>query len=176
MEHETDKASEVIVTDSSENFDTWLNRKYISEDTKKELKKADVLLVPMEIFRGEDIVAFPVLTEEIYQFLKTKLSPEKQVDICIEDKDFKELALHSALLVLGSFVVTMVVAPMLVNALYDYIKSKILNKIEKRGVKVSLTIINKDGTAKNLTYEGDAEKFVIIKEELEKLNKGKNGS
>lgn len=159
----------VAITDSSENFDTWINRKYISSETRELLKQSDILVVPIEGFRELDFPVFPVKTEEILSFLKKRIPSENKVDICIEDKDYKELALHSVLVMLGGFVVTSICAPILVNILWQYIEKEILTKKEKRNVRVSLTIVNEDGISKNLTYEGNAEDFSTIKDELKKL-------
>jgi len=167
MEHGTDRIDDVVITDSSENFDTWINREYISEGLKSDLKKANILLVPTEGFRNKNIPVFPVKTEELFTYIKNRLPSEYKIDICIEDKEYKELALHSDLVIIGSFVVASIVVPILVNIISEYIKQKILKMGEKRGVKVSLTIVDAKGVSKNLTYEGEAENFGRI---INKLN------
>ncbi len=167
MEHETDRIDDVVITDSSENFDTWINREYISERLKSDLKKANILLVPTEGFRDKNILVFPVRTEELFIYIKNRLPSEYKIDICIEDEEYKELALHSDLVIIGGFVVTSIIMPILANIISEYIKQKILKMGEKRGVKVSLTIVGEKGASKNLTYEGEAENFGRI---INKLN------
>ena len=167
MKHGTDRIDDVVITDSSENFDTWINREYISEELKSDLKKANILLVPTEGFRDKNIPVFPVKTEELFIYIKNRLPSEYKIDICIEDKKYKELALHSDLVIIGSFVVASVGVPILVNIISEYIKQKILKMGEKRGVKVSLTVVDEKGVSKNLTYEGEAENFGRI---INKLN------
>lgn len=166
MKHETDKLDDVLITDSSENFDTWINRKYISEELKNNLKKANILLVPNEGFRDKNIPVFPVKSEELFTYIKNRLPLDFKVDICIKDEDYKELALHTDLVILGSFVVTILAAPILVNIISEYIKQKILKDKEKRRVKVSLTVVDEEGKSKNLTYEGNTENFGGIIEKL----------
>lgn len=167
MKHGTDRIDDVVITDSSENFDTWINREYISEELKSDLKKANILLVPTEGFRDKNIPVFPVKTEGLFIYIKNRLPSEYKIDICIEDKKYKELALHSDLVIIGSFVVASVGVPILVNIISEYIKQKILKMGEKRGVKVSLTVVDEKGVSKNLTYEGEAENFGRI---INKLN------
>jgi hypothetical protein len=170
MKHETDRIDDVIIADSLENFDTWISREYISKALKRDLKKADILLVPIEGFRDKNIIVFPVQTEGLLIYIKKRLPSEYKIDICIENKDYKELALHSDLVVIGRFVVASVVVPILVKIISEYIKQKILKMGEKRKVKVSLTVVNEKGISKNLTYEGEAENFERI---INKINDDK---
>ncbi len=169
MKHETDKPDNVLITDSSENFDTWINRKYISEELKNNLRKAKVLLVPTEGFRDKNISVFPVESEELFTYIKNTLPSDFKVDICIRDEDYKELALHADSVILANLVVTALVAPIVVNIVGEYIKQKILKYDEKRRVKVSLTVVDEEGKSKNLTYEGNAEDFGGIIEKLKDL-------
>lgn len=169
MKHEIDKLDDVLITDSSENFDTWINRKYISEELKNILRKANILLVPTEGFRSRNIPVFPVKSEELLTYMKNTLPSDCKVDICIRDQDYKELALHADSVILANLVVTALVAPILVNIVGEYIKQKILKYDEKRRVKVSLTVVDEEGKSKNLTYEGNAEDFGGIIEKLKDL-------
>jgi len=170
MKHETDKPYGLVITDSSENFDTWINRGYISKELRQDLKNSNILIVPIEGFRVKDILVFPDQTEGLFTFIRNRLPSDFKINVCIEERDYKELILHADLLILGTFVVTLIVAPILVNILSEYLKEKILKTNKKRGVKVSLTIVDEKGRSKNLTYEGDAENFGRIMNEVGKLN------
>jgi len=169
MKHEIDKLDDVVITDSSENFDTWINREYISEELKNNLRKASILLVPTEGFRERDIPVFPVKSEELFTYIKNRLPSDFKVDICIRDEDYKELALHADSVILADIVVTTIVFPILVNIIGEYIKQKILKYREKRRVRVSLTVVDERGKSKNLTYEGNVEDFGGIMEKLKDL-------
>jgi len=169
MKHETDKPDDVLITDSSENFDTWINRKYISEELKNNLRKAHILLVPTEGFRERNIPVFPVKSEELFTYIRNTLPSDFKVDMCIRDEDYRELALHADSVILADLVVTALVFPILVDIIGEYIKQKILKYKEKRRVKVSLTVVDEEGKSKNLTYEGSAEDFGGIMEKLKDL-------
>lgn len=158
MQHEYSLENELNIENTEENFDYWLNQEFISDDLKNKLGTADILLVPQIGFRDQDTPVFPVKTEELFTFLKNN-SKNNEIDICIEDKDYKELALHADLITLATFVVTSIALPVLVNLLSDYIKNKISSNSD-RVIKISLVVENKkDGTSKNVTYEGKPESF-----------------
>ena len=171
MEKEDNKNVNLKITDSSETFKSWINKKYISAETKNKLGKADILIVPNEGFGKLDFPIFPVKTEELFYFIKKSLPKENKIDICIEDDDYKELALHADLIVLGVFIVTNVVLPTLVNILSEYLKKKIIGNDTEQKVKVSLTAIDSVGTSKKLTYEGPPEKLGLIIEQLKDIKK-----
>ena len=94
----------------------------------------------------------------MFTFLKNN-AKDNEIDICIEDRDYKELALHADLITFATFVVTSIALPVLVNFLSEYIKNKIFTNSD-RVIKVSLVVENKKkGTSKNVTYEGKPESF-----------------
>jgi len=91
-------------------------------------------------------------------------------DLCIADKDYQELALHSDLIIVGGFVVTSLIAPIVVNLISDYIKKRFSSKYEKAGIKVEMAVVEQDGRASKLLYEGSAKDFVeIVKPALSSL-------
>jgi hypothetical protein len=159
---------EVNVSESAENFETWINRGYISEATREELRKSDILIVPKERFGDQDLVYFPDKTQEILQFFKKKLPKNVNIDICIEEKDYKEVALHHDVVVIGCFLGTAVIVPVFVNILSEFIK-RILFKEENTLIKFSFTKINADGSAKRLDFEGSAKDFNEAAEKLKEL-------
>jgi len=168
MRHESNIEDEFNINFTEECFDYWINQSFITDELKNELKNADILLIPQIGFRDIDIPVFPVKTEELFTFLRKKSSDVK-IDICIEDKDYRELALHYDLITIGAFVVTSIALPVLVNLLSDYIKSKIsLNS--GRVIKVSLIVENKkEKTSKKISYEGKPENFDSIIKSIENL-------
>lgn len=157
MTDELDKA-DFAITDSEESFDTWLNRPYLSGELRQQLRKADVLIVPIEGFREISNPVFPVGTESLYDFLSKNIPQNINIDICIDDSNYAELALHSDLHRIGSFVVKRLVLPFLITLLVNYISQE-LSIDEKDRVKVSITVVNEEGGSKTLDYEGPANKF-----------------
>ena len=150
------KPFEITFFESKDNFETWIDRRYISKSLKRELKKANVLIVPTEGFRDESIIAFPVKTDELFRFM-TKRAPEGViVDLCIEDDDYKELGLHGADIWLGTFFIKNVVLPIFCSIVAAYIYDKAKeNKVSK--VSLKFIVEKKDGTTTSVSYDGKVE-------------------
>lgn len=160
MDHVRKDSVEFSISETSENFSYWLNRPYISEELRKELNKSTLLVVPSENFRGKDGPYFPNSTEDFLDFLRSNAKEGLVPDICIEDSQFKTIALHHDLIVLGGIVVTAIVAPVAADIIGEYIKRKIWsNKGEEPTVKFNMTVVESDGKAKRMSYEGPASAF-----------------
>jgi hypothetical protein len=147
------------VEETSQTFDYWLNRPYISGDLKQHLRAANVLLVPREGYLDNAVPLFPNTTEEIFSFLKEHSNQGIATDICIADEDYQELTLHDALVVLGTFVVTSLVAPLFVNLVAEYIKKKWQRREDTTRIKVEMIVVEQNGDAKKFLYEGSAADF-----------------
>jgi hypothetical protein len=159
MTHEPPNETEYIVEDTNQTFSTWIDRPYIPNQIKPQLQKANVLIIPREGFREHTEPVFPVGTEEFLNFLRDNTDKGIVPDICIADKDYRELALHGALIIIGSFVVTSIVAPIIVDLISEYIKRRWGSKEDEAKIKVELTVIKSDGRASRLLYEGLAREF-----------------
>lgn len=163
MGHIPKTADGWIINDSEETFSTWISRGFLSDDLRKQLLEADILIVPIEGFGNLTVPVFPVKTEELFHFLKKNLPQDLEVDICIEDNDYKELALHSDLIILAGFVVTQVNLPVLINLVSSYIYQKI-SQSKSKNIKTSI-LVNEAGKSKEISYEGPADDFgKILKE------------
>lgn len=158
MDHDFKEADDLIIKGTTENFETWINKDFISEELRVQLRKSDILLIPVEGFHDLTYPVFPVKTEELINYLRKNSPEDLHVDICIEDKDYKEVALHSDLVILSSFIVSSVALPILINLVSTYLSKKLL-KPEKTNIKVSITVVNKDRKSKNLMYEGSVGNF-----------------
>lgn len=166
MQHETISENDLTIIPTGEGFEFWLTQKYISTELKKTLEKSDILIIPQIGFRESPDPVFPVKTEELFNFMKNK---SDIIDICIDDEDYKEIALHSDLLIIATFLVSSVVLPVLVNILSDYIKNKLFSDKSDRAIKVSIIVQNKQGTSKKITYEGKPENFDNTIKSIENL-------
>lgn len=174
----------VTITDTSENFDYWLSKEYVTEDLKSSIKDKSILLIPFEGLREtENPFLFPVETENVIQFFSQKLD---SFDICITDEKYQEFAFYSDYKRIGNFLVLSVALPLflpvLSNFIYDkYVKAEskapIIQVIdnstnteinthisdlddkkhlEPTHVKFSVTVVDSSGKSKNISYEGPA--------------------
>ncbi len=155
---------------SNEDTAYWAARPYLCEETRAKLPKADVLVVPQEDFRGEDIVLFPVRTDEFYGFLKEQLGEKYSVELAIEDDGYKELALHSGLIILGTLVLTRLIAPIVVKVVSDYISQRLKGEAKKEAAQVRFEMIVQEQTADRIravkiSYDGPALDFLPAMQE-----------
>ncbi len=160
------KVSHASIEQTDKGFAYWLARPFLTEDTRAKLQKAEAILIPREGFRDQEIPVFPVRTEEMFQFVRDELAGKLNVDIAIEDSEYKELALHSALLIIGGFVVTALAAPLVVNVVSEYLNRRLFNAPgsdpDKTVVRFELTIEDRVGDATRrmqVKYDGPASQF-----------------
>ena len=145
---------------SRESIESWCNRPYIGDALRDQLLRANVLLVPIEGFRERTDPMFPQGTEELLQFLRESPDEDIKVDICIEDQDYRELALHFDLLVLAGAVVTLVVAPVVADLISEYIKRHLGSREPEAIVKSELIVYDEiSGRSVRLSYEGPASAY-----------------
>lgn len=169
MNHEA--PNNLLIEASKEDFSTWINRPFIPNELKAQLHRANVLIVPREGFRGRVEPVFPVGTEELFQFLKEYSDKGLNVDLCIADADYRELALHGAVIIVGVFIVTSVIFPVLVILISDYIEKRFGLKEGKSKIKVEMTVIESDGRVSRMLYEGSAKDFKkTVKPSLESIS------
>jgi hypothetical protein len=161
MEKEKPK-ERLHVAPTTHAFEWWLSQSFLSDETRSVAQQANILLVPDIGFRGGDSRTFPVGTEEVLLFLRDNAPSEAVCEICIDDEDYRELALHSGLLIVAGFVVTSVLAPVLVSLLSKYFERRVYDETPSRSasnVRVKITIAHPDGRSVRISYDGPASEF-----------------
>jgi hypothetical protein len=155
--------------DSQESFLEWINKPYISSNLRDQLAKSNLLIIPREGVRENIGPVFPSGTEELFIFLKENAGEDLRPEICIEDDDYVELIEHWDLFTVGHLLVNDFVAPLVVNLIYDFIKSRVGPRMSKTQAKFDLTIID---DSIHMHYEGPAEEIretlLTAMEELKK--------
>lgn len=150
------------IEETDKTFQYWHTRPYLSDEIREALSRSTVMLVPQEGFRGKDIRVFPVGTEDFVDHLKRTLPSDLQVELAITDDDYKEVALHSAVLIIGSIVVggATLLGPVLTDVVSEYIKRRLFSDKERRETTVRWDLTMVDGTkATKITYDGPAIDF-----------------
>ena len=157
MKHESyEKTFKVKKT--QESFSDWLNKSYISPNLQKSLDTANLLIVPIEGVRNYEGPVFPDGTADLFLFLKKNAQDKVIPEICIDHEDYVELVMHWDLITVGTIIVTNLVAPLTVNLIYDFLKTRFGQKFSKTHVKIEL-IIEKDGQSTHIFYEGPSKEF-----------------
>jgi hypothetical protein len=168
--------SVLAIESTEESIATWASRPYITKELHQQLLKANFLIVPNEGYGDRaDLVYFPVGTEQLFGFLRGSTLEGLSVDICIEDEDYKEVALHADLMIVAGFVVTSLVAPLAVELIAEYIKDRA--KRRQREIEVRSKLVVNDSTtgrSVKLSYEGPATEYrdVMVKA-LQELSEAK---
>jgi len=181
----------VDVSESSEDFSTWTNQDFISEETRYIIANADILITPLVDFRESAGPTFERGTELILASLRKRLPNDITVDICVNDEDYFELSLNSKYKRLGKFVVTAIVLPIFVNVIADLISENSSQKKDKNidstavskevpafmkpaTVSISITVVNKDRSSKQIEIEGESSEVIETLRSIDNiLNNGK---
>lgn len=167
MTHEINY-KKVQIIDSDLTFEKIYEKKYIPSEYLDEIKKANLLIVPNENFRKKGDVLFPETTRESFEYIQDHPNDEIVADIAISDDNFQRIELHSAVIEVATIIVNVVVLPvainMISNYLYDLIK-KYHRKPEDTSAR--LKIISEETKTKKtkiISYEGPVSE---VKETLE---------
>ena len=167
MTHEINY-KKVQIIDSDLTFEKIYEKKYIPSEYLDEIKKANLLIVPNENFRKKRDVLFPETTREFFEYIQDHPNDEIVADIAISDDNFQRIELHSAVIEVATIIVNVVVLPvainMISNYLYDLIK-KYHRKPEDTSAR--LKIISEETKTKKtkiISYEGPVSE---VKETLE---------
>lgn len=152
--HDTVDEPTLTVDVTNENFEYWSSRPYLSGDLQRRISEANVLLTPFEDFRGTGDQVFPQATQQFFDYLLKNRTEEVVPEICIEDVDYKEVALHADLIIIGCVVVKFVVAPVVVGLITRYLGDRWMKGRDQATVKLELTTVREDGSASQLKYEG----------------------
>ena len=132
---------ELTINDTNENFETWLNKEFVTENLKKLLADKSILLIPFENLRDTpNPLMFPIGTENVLRYFKNNLPKNQTIDICISDEDYQEFAFYSDYKRLGNFLVKSVAIVVFVNVLSSYVYDQYIKADE---TKPQIQIIDK---------------------------------
>jgi len=167
----------ISTSNSTDSFETWIEKSFIPESLKPSLRASSLLIVPSEFIRNIEGPVFPTGTEDLYFYLKEKM-PNLNPELCINDEDYREYAFHGILLILGSFVVTAIAAPVFANVISEYVKKKLFESDDKKDTEVrfEMTVTDEKGSSKSIKYSGPAAQFEsLLKRQVNALptSKGK---
>lgn len=152
MIHETDEISNLTVEEVNFNLEDYISDFIRDKELEGSVREANVLLLPYKEFREVRGPLFPEAYSQFYDYLLENLNDSK-VELCVEEEDYKEVALHDETINLGLMFLTGIVLPVVSNLISEYIISSHDNK--KVNVKVSF--IEKEGDKyKKFDYEGDS--------------------
>lgn len=154
----------LTIFETNESKSYWLEQD-LAKGLKSALEAADILIVPIQNYRGEVPFAFHQDTPAVYRYLAAQLKGKATVELCVSDAEYLEIALHSASFRFSSIVVTFVIAPLVVNLLssyvYDELKAKPTDKVE-----LELIIEDHDCKAFKFTFDGEVKDLNIVADKV----------
>lgn len=160
----------VTISTINENKGYWLKKPFINDELNLKVSQADILLVPNENFRDTVSFSFTHEAENIFFYLQKNLPDEISIEICVGD-DFQVLALHADIKRMGTFLVTSVGLPILINLLTSYIDKNymadstpipIVNNItinQHITVNTTINVELEENKIISINYEGPAKDF-----------------
>lgn len=150
----------LVELDKADPLEKWIDRPNFSVDLRRRLKRANILLIPLEE-RGD--VPGPLFTlgiPDLFQYLQDHAPTNLSVEICAGEEDYREVARYSALVLLGGFVVTSIAAPVLVNLLSEYLKRRLGSREASADVRTEIILRDEEGTTSiRMRYKGPATAF-----------------
>jgi hypothetical protein len=126
----------------------------------------------LEEFRGQKGLFFPESTEKLYISLRSMLPEDVEVEVPVEDEDYREIALYHELVDLGIILIADVSFPITLSVIANYIYDRFCRGRGDRAIKVSLAVEDRSLTNKRsmtFTYEGLPENFPAVKEQIEEI-------
>ena len=180
------------ITDTTENFKTWIERSYIDIELKNVLSNASILIVPFENLRDNIGPVFPNGTDFLLQYFLNRLPQEIGIDICISDCDYQTFEFNNHYRRIGKFVIKSVAIPVFVGVISSYIYDKYIKSdeskpqiqvidnssntttinhigtltdkkyLEPTHIDFSVTVESIDGTSKTIEYEGPATEIETV--------------
>jgi len=146
------------VKTTSETFEYWLEQPFISNELRNLLSGKTLLLTPQNGHGDSEVLCFPTGTEDLLRFLRDNQTEDLSVDICIEDEDYRELSLHSDLLILAGVIMTLVAAPVAVNVISHWIIKRLGSRVEQTDLKCEITVVDNNRSI-HFKYDGAASAF-----------------
>lgn len=148
----------LTIEPSDKTLDYWLDRPYLSAQTREELRGANLLMVPNSGHAHVEMLMFPETTEDFANYLRASGNDALKFGICIEENDFKELHLHSNELTLPEIIVFYLLAPTLTSFIASFLVSRLGSNLPKTTLRANITITDGDRSVK-LSYDGNAADF-----------------
>jgi hypothetical protein len=146
---------------SDKNFQSVISQDSIGRELQEKLSEANILLVPNQGYVDQpDLLYFPAGTSDLYQYIQERGVENIKADVCLEEKDYKELALHSDWLRIAEFIVKELVVQLFITLIADYIVRQLGARLDKTNVSSKLIVVNERNRQQiEFIYEGPAKEY-----------------
>lgn len=157
----------LIMEDDTITVDSLSARPWVDEELRSSLHQASIVFVQWEAFRDIDQPVFPTHTAELFHYFQGHTPPGIRSEVAVRDEDYSEVSLHADLVWLPDILIpvgTLVVIPIVVNLISEWLKQRLLDRHPRTDAKLQLVIESPEGGSKRLIYEGPADELWRITE------------
>jgi hypothetical protein len=131
----------------------------LTDELRTAVQHADIVLVPDDGFRDYPGPVFSQGTMELFQYLREHAPAGTNVEIAVEDAEYREVAVHFNIVRLATAFVEYVAAPILMSLIAAYLKDWLGSKFATAEVRSTILVHRKDATGEQTlrySYEGPA--------------------
>ncbi len=153
-----DTEKKVSLETSRSTFKSSIEAFVQDNELRTKLSQANLLLIPQKgLLDDPDLIFFPSGTEELLQFLEKYQRDGVVTDICVEEKDYKELTRNADLVFLATTVVSTACISIAADLVVEYLLRKLGSKRSEAMVhwEVIIQHENTDVSTK-ISYYGPA--------------------
>lgn len=142
-------------------FETEIEKPYISEETKQKLRGAKILIIPQDDNQlAENRILFPSGTIDLFRHLTENIDNDAGINICIEEADYQEIALHADIHIIAQIILHEYYIPLVVSLIASYIYDLIKGKNEEPIIKSKIIVVNEKGKQSiEYSYTGPASEY-----------------
>lgn len=143
------------IEETDETIDKYAKSIKSSQELRQRISQADALIIPSHKFGH-----FPNQTAELFAFLKEVAPDNISIEIAAGEDEQDELMLHADWLLIAGIIVSDILAPLVVNLIWNYIESRRGRRIDQTEIHTELVVIDSNtGEAKRLSYIGPASEY-----------------
>ena len=151
-----------IKEDVTQGLQYWKKSEELSNEVRQELTDANVLFVPLKGERdGEDSIdsgkVFAPDAEQFFKYLLDSDKKEIKADMCVNDGEYRKLSLYAepiTLTVIGTIVISSIIAPVIKDLILDYIRKNRSESSKNSEFRITLIIDNEDGFIREIQCSG----------------------
>ena len=158
----TNEVLNTIRENITQGLQYWRHNEELSNEVRQEIANANVLFVPLEgdQYREDSIGSGKVFAPGAEDFFKYLLAPGNKnikADMCVNDGEYRKLAFYAepiTLTVIGTIVISSIVAPVIKDLILEYIHENQSKSSKTSEFRITLIIDNQNGFIREIQCSG----------------------
>ena len=173
-----DKVVIKVKEDINQGLHYWKHNQDLSSKIRQEIVDANVLFVPLESDKyfgnsSSSEKVFASRAERFFKYLLDSGKKEIKADICVNDGEYRKLALYSepiTLTVIGTIVISTIIAPVIKDLIIDYIRANRTRSGKDSELRITLVIDNENGFIREIQCSGSSTEIEkVLPEVMDKV-------